>query len=70
MILYYKSYQLTAKLTVDKKANLKQVDALMANDGLTRCTRKEWLAAKNRGKDSSPSAADPLGIAALHEYVR
>ena len=44
MILYYKSA--SAKLRVDKRMNLAQVDALMARDGFVRCTRAAWLAAQ------------------------
>lgn len=47
MILYYKSPTATCKLHVDKRANPAQIDALMARDGFTRCTRAEWLVAKN-----------------------
>ena len=64
MKLYFKSDSVTAKITVDKNANLKQIDALMARDNLTRCTRQEWLAQKS---NSAPRSPDPLGIIIAHK---
>ncbi len=46
MTLYYKSSQLVARIRVDKGVSLKRMDAVMARDGMKRCTRKEYLAAR------------------------
>lgn len=46
MIVYYKSDLYVAKLNLVPGANLERVDAIMARDGMVRCTKQEYLQAK------------------------
>jgi|GEM_PF-3492779 len=43
MIVYYVGDGLTAELKLKENANLEQVDALMARDGMQRVTKEQYV---------------------------